>query len=314
MDEFSTTLLREKFIIRDPLPVSDDAPVIALSNRIVVPLPLKATDEPETFVVRAQNMHSCTRMAGRLLHSAQTEGPVHNRSHPYDWEMVWKEVTDAFERKYNENRWIAVYYRGKPVYQQGVHHPFLDIIEACDSRSEQEYGQTVEIAEGAFKQAGKVVKIEHDANVALVVSVRPDLGRCGIILRGADKTTTFNFTAKPMGGRPVKPSQCLSVSAAFLEGIQLSFQVGMGKEKLRHGLIERKSDAAKQIEEGEKRLARLMSGIRQFEQLSDVTYRPERPDFFKMLDDAQDVAKKILAPQIAARIASGDLDEKDWVV
>ncbi len=310
MDSFSTSLLREKFVIRDPMPVSDEEPVVALSNRLVTPIP----DSREKFVVRAQNMHSCIRMAARIVHSAQEEGPIMSRAKSFDWEESWKGVVEGYERKYNPNRWVAVYNEGKVVFSEGAYHPFLDIIETCDLKSPQDYSHSISVAENAFKQAGKVVKIDHDANIALVVNIASELARCGIILRGADKTTTFNFTAKPSGGRKVKVSQCLTVSAAFLEGIQLAFQVGMGSEKRKYDLIETGSEDDKRITAGEKRLARLNSAVNQFEQMLDVSYRPERPNLFEMVDEAKEVAHKILAPQIQEKIESGEMDDSEWVV
>lgn len=310
MDAFSTTLLREKFVIRDPAPVSDEEPVVALSNRLVTPIP----GSEEKFVVRAQNMHSCIRMAARIVAAAQEKGPILSRPRPFDWADAWQGVNEGFERKYNPNRWIAIYSAGKVVFGDGNHHPFLDIIETCDFKSRQDYEHSITMAENAFKQAGKVVRIDHDANIAMVVNITSELARCGIILRGADKTTTFNFTGKPKGGRPVRISQCLTVSAAFLEGIQLAFQVGMGKQKRRYGFLEIGSEDYKRVEAGEKRLGRLNSAIRQFDQILEVAYRPDRPDFFKMVDEAEDVARKILAPQIEAKIESGELDDEEWIV
>jgi hypothetical protein len=310
MDSFSTTLLRERFIIRDPAPVSDEEPVIALSNRVVTPVP----GSDEKFVVRAQNMHTCIRMAARIVHSAQEEGPIMSRDVSFDWEEAWKGITEGFEKKFNPRRWISVYHGGKAAFSKGEHHSFLDIVEACDFKNRDDYSGSIALAEEAFKKAGKVVTIEHDANIALVVNITGELARCGVILRGADKTTTFNFTAKPYGGNKPKISQCLTVSAAFLEGIQLAFQIGMGQAKRSYDLIESDSDENKKIDAGEKRISRLNGAILQFERMLDVTYRPERPNLFEYIEEAKEVSRKILAPQIQAKIASGEMDESEWVV
>ncbi len=312
MDAFSTTLLREKFEIRDSAPVSDEEPVVALSNRLVTPIP--GSPKGEKFVVRAQNMHSCIRMAAKIVTATLDEGSLIEREKPYDWEKAWDSVNEGFEKKYNPARWVAVYFKGKLVFSEGNHHQFLDIIEGCDAKSAQDYEHSVVMAENAFKQAGKVVRITHDANIALVVNITPEQGRCGVILRGADKTTTFNFTAKPKGGKEVKVSQSLTVSAAYLEGIQLAFQVGMGREKRKYGLIEAGTDEYIKVEAAEKRLGRLNAAVRQFDQMLNVSYRPDKPDFFKMVEDAQGVARTMLAPQIQEKLESGELDEDEWVI
>lgn len=314
--EFQTSLLREKFTLRDMRDTTGEAPVIALSNRVVLTLPVRNKgDIPETLIVRTQNMHSCIRLAARLVAAAEEGGPpLPLRVPPFDWARTWDGVIEGYERKYNPRIWAAIYRAGKPVFEEGNHHPFLDIIETCDFKAKAEYAASVMLAENAFRKAGREVSIEHDSNTALVLNVTPEQGKVGVIMRGASQTATFNFTARAKRGRPIKIPSCMTVAAAFLEGIQLAFQVGMGRVKLRYGLIDHKSDDAKKLDDSEKRMARLKVAISQFEQLADMTYRPERPDFFAMMDEAQEEAKKILNPQIEDLIRQGIIDGEDWVV
>ena len=317
MKEFNTTLLREKFVIRDAIANRDGSakPVIALSNRIALPLTFDRDQEPETIVVRAQNMHTCARMAARVLQEAQEVGPVINRTTPFDWRYAWLSITKGYETKFNPGRWVAIYHKGRVIYQDGevARHPFLDIIEQCDARNKEGYDKAVKVAEDAFKQAGKLVTIEHDSNVALVLNYEDIETRCGIIVRGPNRTTTFNFTAKPKSGRGVKPSQCLSVAAAFLEGVQLAFQVGMIKQKQLYELIDPASTEADRGREASQKLGRLNGAVQQFENLVEVTYRPERPDFGEMIDSAQAFAKQALLAEIERRMESGEIDKSDWV-
>lgn len=311
--EFQTSLLREKFTIRDTRDVSGEAPVIALSNRMVVDFPPRPGDMPETLIARTQNMHSCVRFAARLI-SAAEDGPLVSRIPPFDWKSAWRSVVEGYEGKYNPKIWGALYHDGAPILGEGERHPFLDIIETCDFKAGGAYADSVALAERAFKKAGREVHIEHDSNIALVLNVTPEQGRVGVILRGATKTATFNFTAKPYRGKTIKVSSCMTVAAAFLEGIQLAFQVGMGRVKLRYGLIEENSDEGRKLGDSEKRMARLKIAVSQFEQMTDITYRPERPDFFTMMDEAQEEAKKILKPHIEEMIKKGLLNGGDWVV
>ena len=73
MKNFNTTLLREKFVIRDAFAnkgkdlTGEKAPVIAMSNRMVIPLINSDGSVHEKFVIRAQNMHTCTRMAAKIV-------------------------------------------------------------------------------------------------------------------------------------------------------------------------------------------------------------------------------------------------------
>lgn len=311
--EFSTTLLREKFVIRDATPGGTEAPVIALSNRMAVAVPDPTNDQLETFVVRTQNMHTCARMAARIA-GAAAEGSLTLRVPPFDWEKAWKEVVEGYESRHNPQIWAAIYHQGKPIFTQGEHHPFLDVIEGIDARSGKDYGQSVPLAEEAFHKAGKGVQIEHDSNIALVVHIAPKLAKVGVILRGAARTATFNVQAKPRGGAALRISPPLSVSAAFLEGIQLAFQVGTARIRRHFGLLEPGSPEAQKLSEGETRLGRLNAAIRQFDQTHDVFYRPERPEFHKIVVDAEDIARKTLAPQIEQKIRTGETDQSDWVL
>lgn len=311
--EFSTTLLREKFVIRDADPGGTEAPVIALSNRMVVAVHDPESGQIETFVVRTQNMHSCARLAARIA-GASAEGSLVSHAPPFDWDKAWKDVTEGYETRHNPQRWTVVYHQGKPVFSNGEHHPFLDVIEGIDARSGKSYDDSVPMAEEAFRKAGKNVQIDHDSNIALVVHIEPKLAKVGVILRGAARTATFNFQARPRGGAALRISPCLSVAAAFLEGIQLAFQVGMARVRRHYGLLEPGGPEAQKLAEGETRLGRLNAAIRQFDQTFDVFYRPERPEFHKILVDAETLARKTLAPQIEEKIRTGEIDQSDWVL
>lgn len=321
MNDFTTTLLREKFIIRDAFLETksnrqrmESPPVIALSNRMVLPLTFKGGSE--VLVVRAQNMHICARMAARIVQEFQDSGPLLDRPKPFDWKFAWLSITKGYESKFNPGRWVAVYHKGRLIYEDGetARHPFLDIIEQCDARNKDSYEQAVTVAEDAFRQAGKIVTIEHDSNIALVLNAEESEIKCGVIVRAPNKTMTFNFTAKPKAGRAVKISQCLSVSAAFLEGIQLAFQIGMIKQKQLYEMIDAASLDAEKGRESSQKLGRLNGAIQQFEQLAEISYRPERPDFSAMIDDAQSFAKHALAAELQRRIDAGEIDKGDWIV
>ncbi len=311
--DFKLSLLREKFILKDLLEDSDTAPVIALSNRIALPLSAEG-EEPETFVVRAQNMHSCVRLAGAISKEYAERGPITRRVMKFSWNNLWNDVIKGYEKDWNPDIWCAIYHKGRMIYEQGTHHPFLDIIEQCDAANQENYKESVAFAEKAFMQAGRTVKIEHDANIALIVSINDEEAKCGVILRGANRKTTFNYTVKKKpSGDPVRIPTILTVSAAFLEGVQLSFAVGVLNRKRALELFEKFSDDDRKGKRGTERLISLSNAIETMERKYWVSYRPDSPDFKKMVREAEEFAMKILKPQIEAKIASGELDAKDWV-
>jgi hypothetical protein len=299
MKDFSTSLLREKFVIYDPQKGMADkkSTVIALSNRMVAELRNDKGELIETYAVRAQNMHSCVRMVARIIQTFQQNGPIATRAEAFKWDAAWDQIVNDYEYAYNIARWVAIYHNGKCVYTKGDHHVLLDMIEKCDHENEKDYDYAVPLAEKLFTAAGKNLRIEHDSNVALSVHFENDQARLGIIQRGSNRTTTFTFTATPKKvGQAINIPQCLGAAAAFLEGVQLSFLVGMNTEKIRIGIIERFSKEEKQTREGRQRLSRLSSEISNLESAFEIRYRPERPEFHHLMMDAEKLGQKILLP------------------
>lgn len=304
MKDLKSSLVREKFVLHDPnTEKQKSAPVIAVSNRYVLELSTQRSGKPEIFVVRAQNMHSCLRFSARLLQSFRLGGSILHRGTPFDWEAAWTSIANSYERAFNPQLWVAVYSRGQLVFSKGEHHPFLDVIEKCDYTNPDEYDFSVPLAERAFLETGKVVEIEHDSNIALVTTLSDDQARCGIILRGPNSTKTFTFTAYANPQEGFNPAQAMTIGASFLEGIQLAFMVGMNGEKIRIGQIERFSDEDKKTQEARQRIKHLAKEIRNFEELYDVRYRPEKPEFRTIHTEAKLLAKEILAGQ-----------DDEWVV
>lgn len=314
MQEFKTSLLREKFILH-PLN-EDEEPIIALSNRITIPLKSKDGIDDETFIVRTQNMHSCARLAASIVKEFTEHGSLTERAMPLKWDMLWGDVIKGYEKDWNPNIWCAIYHKGRIIYQDGEHHPFLDIIEKCDVANKGEYVESIKFAETAFGQAGKQVRIEHDSNIALITSTTEEKAKCGVIVRAATGATTFNYTAAARENSPltIHPYTTVTVAAAFLEAIQLAFQVGLMNKKQQFKLIEKYSDEERQHRRATNRLANLNKAIGNYEDSFTVHYRPDRPTVKDMVQKAEEFAIKILKPQIEEKIADGSLDSKDWVL
>lgn len=309
---FQSSLLREKFSIYDSNPeTQEQSSIIALSNRLVVEFETLRPGEKETIVIRSHNMHSCVRMAARLIKSYKTSGPILGRTKPYDWEAAWNSIVNDYEYRFNPARWIAIYSNGKILYQAGEHHMLLDIIEKLAMRSKDNYEKSIKMAEDAFKQAGKIVTIDYDSNVALVINMDTKLARFGVIIRGPTKTHTFNFSVAAKGRDPLNQAQCLAAAASFLEGIQLAFQVGMNNIKLYMGIIARRSHDEKKTKEGSRRLNLLVSEIAALERTYEVRYRPEKPEFHMMVNEAERHGQKVLKPPAERAQEEDSVDDQD---
>ncbi len=314
MTDFRTSLLREKFTITEKLN-KEAPPVIALSNRIVVPLISGDKIDNEVFVIRTQNMHSCARLAAAVAKEFFERGTIANRAMPLPWGEIWTDVIKGYERDWNENIWCTIYHKGRIIYQEGEHHPFLDIIEQCDAANKQDYSESITFAESAFSKAGKEVKIHHDSNVALITSCTKESAKCGIIVRAASGATTFNYTAVPnlRHDKPILAHTTLTVAAAFLEGVQLAFHVGLSNKKHEYRMIERFSDEERKYRRATNRLTNLDRAIGTYELQFNVTYRPDRPTFKDMVEKAERVAVKILKSEIDQKISEGIIASTEWI-
>ncbi len=314
MQEFKASLLREKFILHPT--DKEEEPIIAMSNRISIPLKSDDGLDNETFILRTQNMHSCARMAGAIIKEFTEHGTLANRTIPVNWRILWGDVIKGYEKDWNPNIWCVLYHKGRIVFQQGKHHPFLDIIEKCDVANKGEYTESISYAEQAFGQAGKQVKIEYDSNVALITSTKENMAKSGIIVRAASGATTFNFMTTPHEENPLEihPYTTLTVSAAFLESVQLAFQVGLLNRKIQFNLIEPYSDEERHHRRASNRLANLNKAISNYEDNFKVNYRPDRPTIKDMVAKAEEKATQILKPEIEEKLADGSLDSKDWVL
>jgi hypothetical protein len=45
-----------------------------------------------------------------------------------------------------------------------------------------------------------------------------------------------------------------------------------------------------------------------------VRYRPDRPDFKAMVEEAEEFARKVLAAEVERKIQSGEIDAGEWIV
>lgn len=293
MKELQTSLLREKFVIHGPSAASK--PVVALSNRMEIRMTDDAGKFPETIALRAQNMHSCARMAAQLILSYNKDGRILARRTAYDWPAACDRAQSEYEQAYNSQKWIAAYNRGSCVFSQGPRHAFFDIIEKRHAEIQKSYEDSIPAAEALFRKESGGGRIDYDGNVALKVSLEKKSSRIGVIVRAPDKTRTFSYSMTPAEGEDLDFAQCIGSAAAFLEGIQLAFMVGMNEEKLRTGAMERHSKDERMTREARRRLDRLDAEITALERACEVRYRPERPGFQDVLFDAGQLAKSASA-------------------
>lgn len=276
----NSTMIRERCVIKDAS--MGKANTRILSNRLVLPI------GKDSLVIRGQNMHSVIRMAARLYNEATLRKLSIDSSKGVEfaglaWDKIFKDTQTI-----TQDNWIAVYINGLLMYKSADHHPFLDLIETQAMMNDSNYDMNVMIAAETFTAAGHIgMSIDHNSNVALILSLSADQGRCGLIYRHPRRTTTFSFSVSTGNDKLPKQrplleelSSILEVSADFLESIQLCYAIAAEAAK---GPAQ---DLEKQITL-KKRLYEMQKNIDAFESALNVTYRPERPDFNRFLQETQ---------------------------
>lgn len=282
----NTSLLRERFTITEK--GSKQEPIMAFGNRILLPLTHEESGLQERIVVRAHSMHMALRMAAAISFEFYKSGPIINRPKSFPWKDKWYDLSSDFERPHTPDTWVCVYHNGRIIYANGNHHPFLDIIEQCDIKNRAEYDRAIYIAEDIFKQADRNVKIDHDVNIAFVIGAMSDKIRCGLILRAASRTTTFNVSIEKLKDDSSKflPHHGLNLAADYLEGIQLAVSCGYTENQIAADKISEESVIAKRAGASYRRIGRLNQSISGYENSYNVKYRPEKPDFSLLKDEA----------------------------
>ena len=264
--------------------------IIATGTRMPVVLQSGRLPE-EAIVVRAHNMHSCVRFVGKILHDYDKMGPILNRSPALNWRELWEDCLNHYERVYVPNTWAAVYHKGNIIFEIGTHHAFLDVIEKCDIVNKKDYDSSIKLAQNALKQTSAEAIITYDSAVALVANLERSVSRCGMIIRNPKRTNNFNLSINETAtSGKMSISLGLSISAAFLEGVQLGFFIGMQQAKLRKRIFERFSEQDKNTREARERLVQLEAEISATENRYTVRYRPERPNFLETIDISQRLA------------------------
>ena len=296
MKEFTATLLREKFEIREVQKTSgqrnsntedapEDAPetVTALSNRIVIPFEISHTAEVEEFVIRSHTMHSSVRLARELIQDFQRRGPLGNRVDKIDWARHWDRVMTPEQQSFDPDYWCAVYLNGKLVYSDQNHHPFLDVIEKFAARPDVEYENSLALAEDAFAKAGKDVRIFHDSKIAAIIEIRQKSTRAGIIIRSPKKTTTCNISIEKLNKKDdhIRPS--FDLCAAYLEGIHHSFMIGHLEKTIKDKASDLVGQTRRRIKKSRDRLYDIQRMTDTLGRQINVQYRPEKPNFKQII-------------------------------
>ena len=274
------SLLREKFTIRDI--EKDGEPVIALGNRMVISLPGQSIP----LIIRCHSMHMTLRFGAEIIRHLSYISHVENVNTLMNWEEVWQKLIKPYEKDASPQTWIALYFKGNPIFQDNYHHMFFDVIEQCEYKNNMEgdrYEKSIIMAQKAFRQIGRNVLIEEESHVGFILdtSDRHEL-RFAIILRIPGHRGTF---ITRLCTKKIIPSDhvCLAIAADYIEAINMAVRAGFLEKSLSSGSKKSNYEQVKAHSETMKRLGALQFRIDQAEQKYALKYRPERPDFKEIM-------------------------------
>lgn len=290
--DINTSLLRERFVIQEK-GSGEGMRRVALSNRMILKLQAGTLPE-EVLTIRTKTMHSCARLCAQLTDNYERHGPIIPRVGIINWDEIWDSTLSDYDRRYYKDNWCAIYDEGKTLFSKGKYHKFFDVLEHFDYRAKGSYEKSIPVAQGAFRQAGKEVKIEHDGNVAMVAIGNRTGGRCSMLTRGADHASTFNIAMGPKEDDNIHVMQLFSSAGDFLEATQLCYTIGLIKERIESGAVDKFSDKAEQIKHAEEELKALDAKIDSLENRHRVRYRPERPNFELLIQESEREAREKL--------------------
>lgn len=274
MEEFNTSLIREKITLTESLEAAPEKDQIVIrSNRLF--LNLKGSSGSERIVIRTQNMHTTLRLAALLLVVRYREGSFLDRTEPFDWADTWASCLSEYEKEYNAAVWAIVYINGKTVFKT-MSSIFVDIIETCAILTQGNYDATMDVTKTVLKRAGKDMDINHSSIVAGTFSDDGDLFRGGIIHRTDIGDIIFNFTVQE-GEKAGRIVQAMMAAAAYLEFFSLNFILRNLNDKIRSGKVEKTFTETNQIRAAIGRQNGIRKAISSFEENNKVTYNPAKP-------------------------------------
>ena len=290
MDDFSASLVREKIdftwdITQEEVPHGlegvDIAEGVAISRSNRIALTLEARPrKKELVVIRAQSMHTALRMASKVMFSYYKNGVFTGREHPFEWLECWKGIVSGYDKQFNPDLWGAGYINGKAVFKT-KNVPLIDIVEQCALLHIDDYDKTLGLAQEAFHRLGHNIEVDHSTKIASVFYDKGDTMRCGIIHRSEDGgDATFNFSARG-GEQHNRVVESLRISAAFLEGNNLRYTAKKLQHMIQTGAVHKASPEATHLRRATARLMGVTRVVGYFEDIYDVKYRPEKPDFFR---------------------------------
>ncbi len=288
MPNFKANLIRERFVLTNKK-AKNEEPQLALGNRLEIECLDSKGENSETFVIRAQNIHTTLRIAARIARQWFDHGHTKNSGpNRFSWSREYKEIVKDFEEKWNENCWACIYRGGKVLFDSEPPEKaqLFHIIEQVYAYDKGDYQDIALAAEKLFAKAGKHVQIDYDRNIAMALSGSSEAVNNKITYRDTDGRNKIDLFmrqkdlryVKGEKGSPLKLSECLSVAAIIFEGYQLGFIAGRTNYLLACGQTTLGDKNAQQADHAIKRVIRLDQSLKDLTTKYHLAFKP-KPNF-----------------------------------
>jgi len=279
VEEFSTSLLREKFIVKDKVVSSSGKIIEVKSNRVF--FTLGTGSKKENLVIRSKQAYISIIMASRILRDYffEDEDPILKRVIPIDWQALWATTLSDYEKEYNPELWCAVYVNGNSVFQY-QEPEFVDVIERCANVVPSDYGSISETLEDMIERAGEHKKVEYVSDFASTMYLKNGKVSCSVINNlSANNKSAFNLDISGGDNIGSLVEESLLVSAAFLEIFDLRFFISKVQAQIDNSEIDENHENVKRMRSAIVRTNKVHEFISEMEAEYNIEYFPERPNF-----------------------------------
>lgn len=278
MESFSTTLVREKVIVRAHGAATDaDAGVTSVIRSNRLQLKIVRGDKTDLVVVRGHSMANTLRFAA-YAYRIITQDKLVSRHEAIDWQTVYDKSKSDYTRAYQPDDWMSVHINGDGVFKSAESGVYVDVLEKCALLTGDTYEDAAGVTENVLREAGRPVDLHQEVVVAARIEDDGIRTRASIIHRDGRNDATFSFTAVN-GERLHRIGGTIEAAAAFLEGLDLAFTIGTIRARIRAGEITEKDAEGQQMRVASLRQTALNAIINNFESAYGVSYRPERKQF-----------------------------------
>lgn len=301
MHDFNALLMRERFVLSKKNSSDTDEAMRALGNRLEFECYDSTGNAKAKFVVRAQNVHTCLRIGGRIARQWFDYGHIKDSGRgKFNWAREYKETVQDFEERWNPDCWACVYSNGKIIFESESpeKHQLFDIIEKISALEKGSYRDIVRTAEEIFSKSAKNVKVSYDCDMAMLLNGNKMKAKNDITYRDNDGRNKLDIHIKQKElkvvkgeGTAVRLSECMSVAAVIFEGYQLGFIIGKTNYLLSKGKVSLGDSDAVQTDQAVARIQRLDKALDDMTQKYQLSFSP-RPDFRKNIESVEESFKK----------------------